>query len=336
MDSKQKMNFFVTGATGFIGSALVNKLAGSSHKVHALVRSQSKTFLIKHPKVRLFKGDLLDPHSIHRAMKGCQYVFHTAAMTKIWTKNPKLYHDINITGTKNIMDSALSLGIKKVVVTSTAGVFGPSGNHAVHEKTVRKTSFFTEYEKTKAKADSLALNYAKKGMNVVIVSPTRVYGPGLVEESNSLTKIIKLSVDGRWPIIPGDGKTTGNYVYIDDVIQGHILAMKRGLSGEIYILGGENISYNDFFGLLKKISQKSYALFHLPIFIMMKASKIMKFLADAFHLYPFITPGMVKKLTQNGSVSSKKASLELGYNPTCLEKGIEKSLKWIEEREDGR
>jgi len=323
------MRFFVTGATGFIGSALVRKLREANHIVHALFRSKYKTASIKHPNVRLIKGDILNPISLHKAMEGCLYVFHTAAITKMWTKSPRLYYDINVTGTKNVMEAALNLGIKKVVLTSTAGVFGPSINHEVNENTIRKTKYFTKYEKSKAEADSLALDYVKKGINVVIVHPTRIYGPGPFRESNSITKIMKLYIKGRWPFLPGKGNKIGNYVYIDDVINGHILAMEKGHSGEKYILCGENTSYRYFFNYLKKISQKNYFLIRLPFFTIISFSQITKNLAKIFNQYPLITPEMAKKLNQNWSVSCGKAKKELGYRPTSLEKGIRKTIDWV-------
>jgi len=326
------MKYFVTGATGFIGSPLAKKLADSGHTVHALFRSKSKTAPIKHPNIRLYKGDILDPKSLHRALAGCPYVFHTAAMTKIWTKNPQLYYEINVKGTKNVMEAALTSGVKKLVITSTAAVFGPSSNGEVNEKSRRETECFTEYEKTKEKADLLALNYLKKGLEVVLVHPTRVYGPGLIKESNSATKLLRLYIQGRWPIMPGNGKSIGNYVYIDDVIKGHLLAMNKGRSGEKYILGGENASYLRFFNSLKKVSQKNYPLLRLPFFIIFGFSQIIKISAKIFDYYPFITPEMAKKLSQNWLISHKKAYQELGYKPIPLEKGMAKTIQWLENR----
>jgi len=330
------MKYFVTGGTGFIGRALIHKLADSGHTIHALFRSKSKTASLKHPHIQWFKGDVLDPKSILKAMNGCEYVFHSAAMTKIWSKNPQIYHQINVTGTKNIIESSLNLGIKKVVMTSTAGVFGPSSIEDVNETTIRKTKYFTEYERTKAEADSLALSYTQKGIDIVIVYPTRVYGPGPLKESNSVTKLMNFYIKGRWPLIPGNGKSIGNYVYIDDVVEGHISAMEKGFSGEKYILGGENISYREFFNLLRKVSQKNYFLLKTPQSLMRPAARIMTFLAEFTDLYPSLTPEMVKKLSLNWSVSSRKSVQDLGYRFLSLEEGLKKTLKWLESRKNDK
>jgi len=326
---ENKMKIFVTGATGFIGSALVRALAESGHTVHALFRSKTKTSAVRHRNVRLFKGNILDSKSIRKAVSGCHRVFHTAAMTKIWSKKPNRYHDINVAGTKNVLEAALHSGVKKVVITSTAGVFGPSINGCVNENTIKKTRCFTEYEKTKAEADSLALSYMKKDLHILMVCPTRVYGPGLIKESNSTTRMIQLYIKGKWRIIPGSGKNIGNYVYIDDVVKGHLLAMEKGHPGEKYILGGENISYSGFFTTLKMVSQKDYTLFKLPLIMMISLSFVMKCLAEGFNVYPLITPEMVKKLTCDWVVSSDKAVRELGYSPLSLEQGIRKTVEWL-------
>lgn len=126
------------------------------------------------------------------------------------------------------------------------------------------------------------------------------------------------------------------YVYIDDVVQGHILAIEKGSPGEKYILGGENVSYRGFFDTLTKVSHKNYALLRLPFYIIMMFSRIMKFLAKIFNFYPFITPEIVKKLNQNWPVSNKKAVQELGYNPTPLEEGMKKTIQWLESGENDK
>ncbi|MBD3414495.1 MAG: NAD-dependent epimerase/dehydratase family protein [Candidatus Aminicenantes bacterium] len=327
------MNYFVTGATGFIGAALVKKLAHSGHRIHALYRSQPKTSVINLSQVRLFKGDLLDAQSLHKAMKGCDGVFHTAAQTKIWTKNPDFYSRVNITGTQNVLQAALDQGVKKAVVTSTAGVFGPSSNSEVHEQTIRNTRFFTEYEKTKKEADSLALEYSKKGMGVVLVYPTRVYGPGPLEQSNSVAKIIRLYLKGQWRIIPGKGNSLGNYVFIDDVVNGHILAMVKGLDKEKYILGGENVSYNRLFDTIKKASQENTYMFHVSPLLLKAISHFLEWLAWVFPFEPWITAEMVEKLSQNWPVSSKKACQELGYKSIPLEEGLKKTIIWLQNQQ---
>ncbi len=197
------MKIFITGATGFIGTVLALKLAERGDTVHALYRSVGKTKVLEHDNIRLFKGDITDVNSLREAMSGCDQVYHVAASTAIWAKDSSWIETLNVTATDNILKLALELGIDKMVFTSTAGVFGPSMNGEVTEDTRRSIDYFFDYERTKAKAEDLVRAYVKKGLNAVIVNPTRVYGPGPLTKNNGVTIMIKSFSDGKWRIILG-------------------------------------------------------------------------------------------------------------------------------------
>jgi nucleoside-diphosphate-sugar epimerase len=323
------MKVLVTGATGFIGIHLSNELARRGYIVNALYRSEEKAGYLKNENIRLFRGDVTDTLSLKNAMKGCDFVFHLAAYAQVWSKKPGMFHEINYTGTMNVLNEAEQAGVKKIVVTSTAGVFGPSDDDTVDENTKRQIPFFTLYEKTKADAEELILGRAAKGMNVVIVNPTRVYGPGLLNISNSVTRIIKSYIEGKFRFLPGNGESIGNYVFIDDVISGHILALEKGVAGERYILGGDNVSYKEFFKVLSELSGRKYRLFRFPLNLMLFVSFIMLVMARAFGLKPLITPGWVRKYNYNWVLSSDKAREQLGYKITPLRDGISETLDFV-------
>ena len=268
-------------------------------------------------------------------MNNCQQVYHIAAFTEVWAKDKSIIHDLNVTGTKNVFDVALEFGIKDIVFTSTAGILGPSIDGMVNEDTERKRDFFLEYERTKAEAEELALQYTNKGLNIRIVNPTRVYGPGNLSKSNSVTIMIKSFYEGKWHIIPGNGKSIGNYAFINDVVSGHILSMENGKPGERYILGGENVDYLEFFKKLKKASNKKTWMIKLPLWIMLTVSHFAMFLNKVFGMTPFITPALVRKFNFNWEVSSRKAINELNYEITSLFEGMKKTLNWIENNKSG-
>ena len=333
------MNIFITGATGYIGANLALRLADSGDNVHMLCRltadrqvSKSKASLLNHGNIRVFEGDVLDRESIENAMQSCEYVYHLAAYARVWAENPQTYFDVNVQGTKNILDAAIKSGIKKVVVTSTAGVLGPSNGTPVNEESIRTVDFFNEYERSKYIAEEEIHHYIRKGLDIVIVNPSRVYGPGLMSESNSVSKLIDRYLKGKWHLIPGNGETIGNYVFIDDVVNGHLLAMSKGLTGEKYILGGDNVSYNEFFGTLIKVSQKKYKLYKTPLSLMLAFAKVQELLANSFNRPPLITPKWVKRYLYNWVLSSQKAGRELGYEITPFEEGMEKTIKWLNVR----
>jgi nucleoside-diphosphate-sugar epimerase len=323
------MQIFVTGATGFIGENLSLKLSAMGNIVHALYRNIEKTEKIQHPNIKLFKGDILDAESIKSAIEGCQQIYHVAAFTEVWTKNRESIYNLNVRATEIILELALEFGIEKLIFTSTAGIYGPSADGMINEQTLRKLDYFVEYERTKAIAEERVKEFVLKGLSCVIVNPTRVYGPGVLSKSNSVTVMIKSYSEGKWRIIPGNGKSIGNYVYIDDVVEGHILAMEKGKAGESYILGGTNLNYLEFFEVLKNQTGKSHFMFKLPLFFMLMVSYIAMFITKITGIKPFITPALVKKFNYNWNVSSEKAIKELNYKPNSFSDGVKKTLEWI-------
>jgi farnesol dehydrogenase len=324
------MKICVTGATGFIGINLTLRLANSGHTVHAICRSESKERLIRHDNVKVFRGHILDAINLENAMQSCDVVFHLAAYAHVWARNPEVYYQVNVEGTRLILATAARLGIMRVVVTSTAGIFGPSLNgEIITEDTVSRIAYLNDYDRSKAMADELIRNFLQEGPEVISVFPTRVYGPGLLNDSNSVTKMISRYISGKWHFIPSDGESTGNYVYIDDVVKGHILAMEKGIPGSRYILGGENVSFNEFFNVLQNISGTKYRLFHFPDYLMLVFSKFIVFFADLTGISPLITPGFVRRYLYKWSFTSEKAVKELGYTITPLKEGMSKTIKWI-------
>ena len=323
-------NIFITGATGFIGQKLALRLANEGHQVTALIRSKHKSKGLVHPSITLVEGDLFNTDALTAGMQDCHEVYHLAAFANVWAKDDT-FQKVNIQGTINILDIAKKQKVQKVVVTSTAGVIGPALNGPVNEETPRKVDFFTDYERTKYESELKIKEYTENGLHVVIVNPTRVYGPGPLNVSNSVTKLVKQYINGKWKFIPGDGHSTGNYVFVDDVINGHILAMEKGKSGERYLLGGDDATYHELFDTIAEIGGKKYKLYKMPLEVMLTFAKFQLFLANNFGRVPMITPGWVKKYYYQWSVSSAKATGELGYQITSLKDGIGKTVDWLNE-----
>lgn len=325
------MKIFVTGATGYIGQGLTSRLLNEGHEVHALCRQQpSNSF--DHPRFHFHRGDIGDHEAIFAAMKGCEVVFHVAGVARVWMRDPGRYYDVNVGGTLNVLDAALANNVRKVVFTSSAAVFGTSNGRPVEEDDIRTVNFFTDYETSKFIAEERILRYVRKGLDVVIVHPTRVYGPGSLSESNAVSQIIKLYLEGNWHIIPGNGRMIGNFSFIDDVVNGHVLAMEKGLAGEKYILGGINISFNEFFQMLKESSGKRYVTVHLPLPFMMFYAWQEELMANFPGYEPKITRRWVEKYNHNLACSSGKAVRDLGYTITRLEEGLAKTIGWLRGR----
>lgn len=328
------MEIFVTGATGLVGNALTKKLLENGAQVKALVRSpkKAKKLGLSHPRLTLIQGDLSDKKLLEKSMQGSKKVYHLAALAGVWAPGNEFY-DINVKGTQHVMDAALSKGVERVVVTSTAGVIGPEVNGPVNENTQRVVPFFNEYERTKAEAKELAFSYQAKGLEVVATAPTRVYGPGPLCESNVTTKMIKQYISRNVFFRPGDGLTTGNYVYLPDVVDGHIKAMKKGKSGEFYLLGGDDMNWNELLSHVGNSIEKHLPLVPIPIKFFMTIAKAQEFAADNFGRPPMMTPEWVRRFDHNWKVSSRKAVEELGYQITPPETAIKETVAWLKSKE---
>jgi len=323
------MRFFITGATGFIGTELIHFLHKKNHTIRVFCRPTSKTDVFGHIPVEISYGNICDFHSIKKAIKGCDYVIHLAGYAKNWAKNPQIFYDVNLQGLDNLLKAAQEERIKKALIISTCMVFGPSNKNPVNENINQIENHLCEYQHSKCEADKLGLSANQDGLPVVIVHPTRVFGPGLLTEGNSVTIMIEKYLQGKWRYILSDGTAVGNYVYIDDVVQGIWKAFERGKPGEKYILGGENLSYNEFFDTVRQISKCRRFMFHTPAWTAMGIARIQLLLAYVFKKYPLITPKWIRIFLMNWAFSSDKAQKELGYTITPFKQGIDKTIKWL-------
>jgi len=319
------MKYFVTGASGYIGAHLVKSLVSKGHEVHALCRSEKKASALPEES-KVFYGDILEEEKIRKGMEGCDYVFHLAAFAKVWAKDSGRFYSINVTGTRLVLEAAKELDIKRVVVVSTAGVYGASFDGLIDEDFVRRKDFFNEYEGSKTLAESWVKDYVSEGLDVVIVSPTRVYGPYLSGKPDSVSLMIEKYVTGKWRFLPGPPDRIGNYVYVEDVVKGMELALKKGKRGRTYILGGENHSYHEFFRILSDVSGIRRKMFQIPITVSYIFAWIQLQSARLFGVEPLITPKWVPKAKYHWAVSSARAEKELGYQITSLSEGISKTV----------
>lgn len=322
------MKIMITGATGFIGNQLLNRLIGNGDQINLLCRSE-KIIFRNIPDVRVFSGDITDSRSIELCMDGCDQVYHLAAYARNWAKNKKCFFESNTRAVENILMSGINQNVKKILFMSTSVTFGPSGSELINENKKRIVAPFTMYETSKVEAEKIVLRYLDKGLNTVTVNPTRLFGPGLLTEGNSVTKMIELFLKGKFRFILGDGNAIGNYAFIDDVVRGCINAMNQGKIGEKYILGGENLSYKDFFYSVSKTSGKNFRMIHIPEFVGLSYSYLEKLLGQFSNHYPSITPDWVRTFAVNWAFSSDKASSEIGYKITPFNDALWKTINWI-------
>lgn len=323
------MKILITGGTGFIGTRLAKVLANRGELVNVLCRSSADTSFLLHPNIRIIEGDILDRVSLDKAIEECDRVYHLAAYAKNWAKTLETFLNINVGGLKNVLEAAKNHSVKKIVFTSSALTLGPSNGVPVSESIHRKSDCFTDYEFSKIKAERLVQEYVQQGLSIVIVNPTRVFGPGLLNEGNSVTKMIDLYLRGKWRLVLGNGSAVGNYVFVDDVVRGHIGAMEYGRTGERYILGGENLSFNKFFEYVSELGQRTHRMIHIPRPLAMVFATTEKLRAEWFNHYPLITPGWVKIFINDWACSTEKAEKEIHYRITPFRDALRQTIEWL-------
>jgi nucleoside-diphosphate-sugar epimerase len=323
------MKVMVTGGTGFIGSRLTHFLCRKNYKVRVLCRPASDVSVFGDDPVDIREGDILDIASVAEAVKGCDYVFHLAGYARNWARDPGTFFRVNVEGTDNVLSACRRAGVKKAVMTSTCVTLGASSLPR-REFQRRTDGFYCEYERTKFLAERLASNYAASGLPVVTVNPTRVFGPGLLNEGNSVTKMIALYLQGKWRTVLGDGPALGNYAFVDDVVKGHWLALLKGKPGEKYVLGGENLSYAEFYRRLGVLSGRHRRMIHVPIPAALVFAGALQAWAKTFRSYPLISQDWVRVFAADWAFSSAKAEKELGYRITPFPEALWKTLDWLQ------
>jgi len=323
------MKVFITGATGYIGQKLIQAAIDKGFIVHALIRNPCATQLPRHERIYYFKGDITDYDTVLKAMGKCDAVIHAAGITQLWHHDRTIFYRVNVGGTKNVLEAACFHKVKRFVYTSTCGVLGPSHAYPVAEEDPRITPFENDYEISKHCAEELVKEYLRRGLFTVIVALPRVYGPGLLTNGNPISKLIGNTIKRGIGFMPNARQVVGNYAFIDDVVEGHFLALQNGLGGEKYNLGGENHSYEEFFDSVRKLSPRKIRLFTIPKFLLKIAGNLIYTKSLLTKTHNHLTPKTVDRLYQNRAVSCDKAVRQLGYRITPFDNGIQQTIQFL-------
>jgi nucleoside-diphosphate-sugar epimerase len=313
------VKYFVTGATGFVGGVLAKKLREAGHDVNASIRNPDKTENLQDLGVKLFKGDVTDKESMREGIIGVDGVFHVAGWYKIGTRDKSDGERVNIQGTRNVLELMQELNIPKGVYTSTCAVNSDTKGKLVDETYHFTGKHLSEYDRTKAAAHEIAIEFIRKGLPLVIVMPGLIYGPG--DTSTLRTSIIDF-LKGKLPMLPT--QTGFCWGHVDDIANGHILAMEKGRVGESYIIAGEPHRIADAFKLGSQITGKRAPM--VVPYQTMKALSVLVRPFDNFLPETYTSEGLrvVAGVTYLGDNS--KAKRELGYNPRPLREGWGETL----------
>jgi nucleoside-diphosphate-sugar epimerase len=323
---------FVTGGTGFIGGRLVALLVARGVEVRALARSRSGLEKIKALGAIPVPGDVTDPVSMKEAMRGCDVIFHVAAMYEIGARYTRKMEAVNVDGARNVFETALEVGVPKIVYTSTAGVHGDTKGKMVdesHRIPFEALKSSTVYEQTKWRAHyEVALPMIQKGAPIIIVESGGVYGP---EDHSVVGDLLELYVRGRLPILP-DRDTTFTFTYVDDIAEGHILAAEKGRIGESYCMGYKPISFGALLDLCAQVSGRPKVLLKIPSVIIRPTWPLMALIEKVVPLPAMLSGEAVRSVGTTWIVSCQKAQNELGWNPRPAEEGLKLTFDWLNKK----
>ena len=337
MDKQKKI--FVTGTAGFIGTKLVQLLLREGFSVRGLYHRTVPNWsnyaeLDPGDRLEFVQGDITSLDSLRQAMTDCQYAFHLAGYAKNWARDLSIFTKINIDGMRNVFQVAKEQNYERIVWTSSIVTFGPTEHGTIADETSPRITqqYFTEYEKTKTFAEKEALQWASGGLPLVIVNPTRVFGPGPPIDGNALAGLINDYITGKLFVMFNFGMDAGNFVFVDDVARGHYLAMLNGRIGERYILGSENASLRQFYTYVEEVS--GIRRRGIPVFMpgALMLSRLFVLWASLTGGTPRISPGWVRTFASDCCYSCDKAKTELGYDPISLKEAIQRTCDWLKDK----
>jgi dihydroflavonol-4-reductase len=303
----------VTGATGFVGAAVARALVREGFELRLMHRAGSDlTNLTGLPGERVI-GDLTDPASLQRAVAGCGQVFHVAADYRLFVPDPAAMRRINIDGTIALLRAAQAAGVARVVYTSSVAALGLIGDGTPADETTRNAEFdhVGPYKRSKYAAEIAVRALAADGLDVVIVSPSAPVGPGDIKP----TPTGRMVLDAARGKMPAYVETGMNIVHVDDVADGHVLALRHGKPGESYILGGENLMLSEIIGLITRLAGRPPPRIKLPIAPLMPLAAGMELWARLSGTEPLMTRDTLTMARKRMFFSSAKAIASLGYTP---------------------
>lgn len=324
------MKTLVTGSTGFIGSTIVRQLLAQGTDVRVTVRETSDTDNIDDLDVERVYADIRDRDSLRNAMKGCDTLYHVAAYFAHWSLNKKLFYDINVDGTRTILEEALSAGLEKVVYTSTSNVIGSHGAGNYVDETAEFNGWDTgdHYAISKYLAEIEAKKLCDQGLPAVFVNPTLVIGVRDIKPTPSGAMIVDIVNRD----MPGYIEGAINIIDVEDVARGHLLAAEKGKIGERYLLGNENVTVGDFFKLVAEIAGVKSPKLRLSYPVALSLGYLFELGARITRKPPVVSVSQVKIGNMGEHFNNAKAVNELGLELTPLRETIENTINWFREK----
>ncbi len=318
----------VTGASGFVGSAVAKALTEAGFAVRGLVRKTSPRAHLNGASIEFAEGDLLDADSMRRAMVGVRYVFHVAADYRLWARDPSVIETVNVEGTRNVMTEALRAGVERVVYTSSVATLAlnAAGDPVDETLPLTEAKAIGAYKRSKVAAERLVeAMIANQNLPAIIVNPSTPIGPRDVRPTPT-GRIIVEAAAGRIPAFVDTGL---NLVHVDDVAAGHLAALRRGKIGERYILGGQNVNFCDMLADISAQVGRRAPRWRLPHGMMTPLAYAAEGMARITGREPFLTRDGLRMSKYRMFFNSAKAERELGFRARPYREGLVDAIKWF-------
>jgi dihydroflavonol-4-reductase len=321
------MTTLVTGAAGFLGSHVTRQLVARGEEVRVLIRASSSNRAISDLPLEYVTGDLRDPASLERAMKGVRRVFHVAADYRLWAKRSQDIYDSNVGGTKNLLAAAKAAGVAQLIYTSTVATIAVDRPELPNEFTDSKLEeMIGHYKRSKWMAEQEALEAAKEGLPVVVAMPTTPVGPWDWKPTPT-GKIILDFLNGK---MPGYVETGLNFVGVEECAAGHLLVAERGKVGERYMLGAENLTLKEMLDTLAKITSLPAPGMKIPHGVALGVAYVESTLSRLVGREPQIPVEGVKIAQHKMFVDCSRAQKELGFQPGSVAAALERAVRWYQ------
>jgi dihydroflavonol-4-reductase len=320
----------VTGASGFLGSAVAKCLLHAGYDVRVLVRPTSPRVNLSALKVEIAEGDLLDTNSIERAMQGIRSVFHVAADYRLWARNPDDIVRTNVEGTRTLMQAAQRAGVERIVYTSSVATLKARPHGVPSDETfpLDPKDAVGAYKYSKVAAERLVeAMIAEQQLPAVIVNPSTPIGPGDVRPTPTGRIIIEAAA-GRMPCFIDTGL---NLVHVDDAAAGHLAALQKGRIGERYILGGQNVLLGEMLAAITRFAGRAPPKVRLPRLLIYPVAYAAEAAAQVTGREPFVTTTGLKLAKYHMFFTSAKAERELGYRARPYGEAIADAVNWFRE-----
>ncbi|MFM6354983.1 MAG: hopanoid-associated sugar epimerase [Planktothrix sp.] len=319
------MKVFVTGGTGFIGANLVRLLLQKNYEVRVLIRPESNLENLKNLDIEKVEGCLTDSN-LYQSLKGCQVLFHCAAHYSLWQKDKPLLAQYNILGTRHILAAARQAGIERTIYTSSVAAIGVKPGVAVNEIYQSPVeNLVGHYKKSKYWAEQEAHQAVKLGQDIVIVNPSTPIGPWDIKPTPTGDLILRF-LRRKMPAYVNTGL---NFIDVRDVAQGHLLALKKGKTGERYILGHQNLTLKEFLDLLSKITGLPAPQKTLPIWLPLSVAWVDEMILAKLGKIPSIPLDGVKMSRQPMYYNASKAVQELGLPQSSIQTALQDAVNWF-------